>query len=84
LRSFIFLLSIGFLCSFCNELWVVEDGRIDVRHSDAHGFEEDFAVFRNETLAGVQGRSVARSAKMTLAKKAQKQHSVPKTGGFIG
>ncbi len=55
-----------------------------MRHSDAHGFEEDFAVFRNETLAGVQGRSAARSAKMTLAKKAQKQHSAPKTGGFIG
>jgi hypothetical protein len=74
----------GFLCSFCNELWVVEDGRVDVRHSDANGFEENFAIFRSETLAGVQDRSAARSAKMAMAKKALQQRTAPKTGGFIG
>ena len=75
---------IGFLCAFCNELWVVEKGRVDVRHSDTTGFEENFAVFRSETLSGAQGRSAARSTKTAMAKQATRQRTAPKTGGFIG
>jgi len=74
--------NLGFLCGFCNELWVVENGRVEVRHGDE--FEEIFAIFKGETLSEAQGRSSVRNIKSAMAKQATKQRTTPKTGGFIG
>jgi len=59
-----------FLTAFCNELWVVDGGKVLVEHSDEQSFAENFAKFRSETVAGTQGRRGQAQAKAAMSKQA--------------
>jgi ATPase subunit of ABC transporter with duplicated ATPase domains len=61
----------SFLSGFCKELWVVEDGKVEVRHSES--FEELFLEYKSEAIAGASSRRNIRMAKAKLAKKASHQ-----------
>lgn len=61
----------SFLSGFCKELWVVEDGKVEVRHSES--FEELFLEYKSEAIAGASARRNIRTAKAKLAKKASHQ-----------
>ena len=61
----------SFLSGFCKELWVVEDGKVEVRHSES--FEELFLEYKSEAIAGASSRRNIRTAKAKLAKKASHQ-----------
>ena len=63
----------SFLSGFCKELWVVEDGKVEVRHSD--NFEELFLEYKSEAIAGASSRRNIRTAKAKLAKKASHQRA---------
>jgi ATP-binding cassette subfamily F protein 3 len=65
----------GFLSGFCKELWVVEGGSVDVRHSDTESFDHMFSQYRNEALTSMSARNHQRHARATLAKRAQQQRS---------
>lgn len=61
----------SFLSGFCKELWVVEDGKVEVRHSES--FEELFLEYKSEAIAGASSRRNIRTKKAKLAKKASHQ-----------
>jgi len=72
----------SFLSGFCKELWVIEDGKIDIRHSDTQTFDELFDGYRSEIM--INSRSGKRQMKAAMAKQATKQKAGATTGtGFI-
>lgn len=74
----------GFLSTFCNELWKVEGGEVDVRHSDTQSFDEIFMQYQTEVL-GANNRSNVREAKSRMAKIATKQKAgAAESSGFVG
>lgn len=64
----------AFLSGFCNELWVVEDGKLEINHSDTESFDELFSKYRNHILSGssASARMEQRKAKATMAMQAKK------------
>jgi ATPase subunit of ABC transporter with duplicated ATPase domains len=74
----------AFLSGFCKDLWVVESGRVDVRHSDTDTFDEMFSKYRTEAMVGASFRSSKRKEKANMAKLAKNQRSgVKQSAGFI-
>jgi ATP-binding cassette subfamily F protein 3 len=69
----------AFLRGFCQELWVLEDGRITVKHSETATFDEMFAKYRQDILGGKGGGTSTlldqRQQKAVLAKKASAQRA---------
>ncbi len=65
----------GFLNGFCKELWVVENGKLDVRYSDTESFDEMFSKYRNDILSTFGSRYQRRKDKATMAKKAKQQRT---------
>lgn len=65
----------GFLSGFCNELWVLENGRVTVSHDDTESFDELFSNYRNHVMSSTEasGRQNARQTKAKMARKAAKQ-----------
>jgi ABC-type glutathione transport system ATPase component len=62
----------GFLAGFCNELWVLDKGKLSIRHSTESSFDEVFSEYRASTLQS--GKVFAnRLHKADLAKRASKQ-----------
>ena len=59
-----------FLCGFCNELWVVDSGKVRVQHSDTNSFEDNFARYRNGTLDAAAARGNARQVKAAMSRRA--------------
>lgn len=72
----------AFLSGFCNQLWVLEDGGIQVKHDHAESFDELFAGYRNHSLSSsaATGRKEARRLKSGLAHRATKQSAGAKVG----
>ena len=70
----------SFLSGFCNELWVVDNGRVDVRHDDS--FSDMFAQYKLEAAAGAANRRSTRTAKARMARKANQQRigGIERTG----
>ena len=64
----------SFLSGFCKELWILEEGRLDVNYSDTATFDEVFSEFRAAT---VQSGSLARKrqTQAILSKKATAQRA---------
>jgi ABC-type sulfate/molybdate transport systems ATPase subunit len=64
----------SFLSGFCQELWVLENGRVTVNHSDTTTFDEVFSVYRSTAL---QSTSMAsrRQTNVILSKKAAQQRA---------
>ena len=74
----------AFLSGFCKDLWVVESGRVDVRHSDTDTFDEMFSKYRTEAMVGASFRSSKRKEKANMAKLAKNQRSaVKQSAGFM-
>jgi len=74
----------AFLSGFCGELWIVENGRVDARHSDTDSFDEMFSTYRMKAMMGASSRSSKRQQKASMAKRAQLQRSGAKQNtGFI-
>lgn len=67
----------AFLSGFCNELWAVEDGKVEISHSDTESFDELFSNYRSHMLSGssANARSEQRKAKATMAQRAKKHTS---------
>lgn len=66
----------SFLSGFCNELWVVEGGKVAVTHSDTETFDEIFSSYRSTVLGGgKKSLSQRRRQKAEMAKQATKQRS---------
>jgi ABC-type sulfate/molybdate transport systems ATPase subunit len=68
----------AFLSGFCEELWVLDGGDVDVKHSDTANFDELlFSQYRNSILSasGVTSRTHARRVKANMAKRATKQRA---------
>lgn len=65
----------AFLSGFCNELWVVEDGKLEISHSDTESFDDLFSDYRSHILSGTSAnaRSEQRKAKASMAQRAKKQ-----------
>lgn len=77
----------GFLSGFCNTLWVLEDGRVDVIHNDTDSFDELFSQYKSHVMSGsaAASRSHERRAKADMAKRATKQSAgTLKTATFVG
>jgi ABC-type sulfate/molybdate transport systems ATPase subunit len=73
----------SFLCGFCKELWVVNDGKVEVRHDDS--FSDMFAQYKSEAVAGAADRRSARTVKARMARKANQQRvGGTERSGFIG
>jgi ATPase subunit of ABC transporter with duplicated ATPase domains len=71
----------GFLCGFCNELWVVENKKVNVKYSDSSSFTDNFSLYKS---TAIQNRSSTRQTKANIAKRATVQRSgLKQTGGFI-
>jgi ATP-binding cassette, subfamily F, member 3 len=67
----------SFLSGFCNELWVLDDGRIAVTHSDTKSFDDMFSQYRSSISqkgGGVNFADIRRN-KGKLAKRATKQRA---------
>ncbi|CAJ1960106.1 unnamed protein product [Cylindrotheca closterium] len=66
----------AFLSGFCNELWVVEDGKLEINHSDTESFDDLFSNYRSHILSGssASARMQQRKVRATMARQA-KQHS---------
>ena len=61
----------GFLSSFCKELWVLENGHVDVSHNDTESFDDMFSKYRSHILSSsATTRAKNRQLTATLAKKA--------------
>jgi ATP-binding cassette subfamily F protein 3 len=61
----------GFLSTFCKELWVLENGHIDVSHDDTESFDDLFSKYRNHIMAtSATTRQNNRQLTLALAKKA--------------
>lgn len=69
-----------FLSGFCKELWVVEDGIVEVRHNGGESFEALFAEYRNDLLTGSENRTAKRQAKAIMARKARQLRTGAKQG----
>jgi ATPase subunit of ABC transporter with duplicated ATPase domains len=65
----------GFLSGFCKELWVVEDGLLEISHDDTESFDELFSNYRSHILSGSSARvrTQQRQAKAGMARRAAKQ-----------
>lgn len=73
-----------FLSGFCRELWVVENGGVDVRHQDGGSFDALFSAYRKGASADLEGRRNKRQQKTALAKMATQLRTGAKQGtGFI-
>lgn len=65
-----------FLSGFCQELWVLDGGKIVVRHAGTESFDEMFAAYQSEALSGTgSSRASHRQHKATLAKRAKQQRA---------
>jgi ATP-binding cassette subfamily F protein 3 len=64
----------AFLSGFCNELWVVEDGKLEINHSDTESFDDLFSNYRSHILSGssANARMQQRKAKAAMARQAKK------------
>lgn len=67
----------AFLRGFCKELWVLEGGKLDIRHSETATFDEMFSHYRQDILgvSGSKSLSGRRKEKTVLAKKATAQRA---------
>jgi len=66
----------SFLSGFCSELWVLEDGKVSVNHSDTESFDELFSDYRTVATGKSSGQlSAKRREQVTMAKKATKQQA---------
>jgi len=66
----------AFLSGFCKELWVLEDGRVTVNHSETESFDEMFSQYRRSILQkGGTTLSDQHRQKARLAKRATKQRA---------
>ena len=68
----------AFLSVFCKELWVLENGRLAVNHSDTQSFDEIFSEYRSHILSsavGAASRLEQRRTKADMAKRATKQRA---------
>jgi ATPase subunit of ABC transporter with duplicated ATPase domains len=65
----------AFLSGFCKDLWVVENGRVDVRHSDTDTFNEMFSKYRMAAMRGAGSRNSKRQQKAIMSKLAKSQMS---------
>jgi ATP-binding cassette subfamily F protein 3 len=81
----------GFLSGFCNTLWVLEDGRLDVLHNDTDTFDALFSQYRSHVMTTKSGagataaRSSERKAKADMVKRATRQSTgTAKAATFIG
>jgi len=66
----------GFLSGFCNQLWALENGKLEISQNDTESFDELFSRYRNDVLssrAGASARQQERQTKTGLAKRAAKQ-----------
>jgi len=65
----------GFLSGFCRELWVLEDGQVNVSHDDTATFDELFSDYRSHILSSsaASNRLHERRVKTDTAKRATKQ-----------
>ncbi|KAL7462764.1 hypothetical protein ACHAXS_003142 [Conticribra weissflogii] len=66
----------GFLSGFCNELWALDNAKLDVSQSDAESFDDLFSRYRNDVLSsrvGASARQQERHVKTSMAKRAAKQ-----------
>jgi ATP-binding cassette subfamily F protein 3 len=61
----------AFLSGFCNELWILEDGKVTVNHSDTETFDGIFFSYRNSVLNSGPSLSSYRHQKAKLAKRAR-------------
>ena len=61
----------GFLSGFCQELWVLEDGKITVNHGDS--FDELFTDYRSASTDN--GLSTRRQEQTNMAKRAANQRA---------
>jgi ATPase subunit of ABC transporter with duplicated ATPase domains len=69
----------AFLAEFCNELWVLDKGRLTVKHSTESSFDDIFSEYKASALQ--TGRVFAnRQQKVDLAKRASKQTTGRKYG----
>lgn len=62
----------GFLAGFCNELWVLGDGKLTVKHSTESSFDEIFSEYKSSILQSADV-SMRRQQKAGMAKRASKQ-----------
>mmetsp|Transcript_25081 Transcript_25081/g.61771 ORF Transcript_25081/g.61771 Transcript_25081/m.61771 type:complete len:267 (+) Transcript_25081:1700-2500(+) len=64
----------AFLSGFCDELWAVEDGKLEISHSDTESFDDLFSNYRSHILSGssASARTQQRKAKATMARQAKK------------
>ena len=62
----------GFLAGFCNELWILDKGKIAIKHAAESSFDDLFSEYRASAL---QSDKVFanRSQKADLAKRASRQ-----------
>ena len=74
----------GFLCGFCKELWVVDNGSVEIRHQDGGSFDTLFSAYHKDALIGLEDRRNKRQHNTTLAKTAAQLRMGAKKGtGFI-
>lgn len=72
----------GFLSTFCNELWVLENGQVEVNHNDTKSFDDLFSRYRNHILStsATTNRQNTRKQTATLARKATAQAAGTRKG----
>jgi len=74
----------NFLSGFCQDLWIVEDGKVDVRRHESESFDAIFMEYRREALVGSADRARNKQSKAGLARKATLQRAGTVHGaGFI-
>lgn len=63
----------GFLSGFCKELWVLENGHVDVSYDDTESFDDLFSRYRNHILSSTATttRQHNRQQRATMAKTAK-------------
>lgn len=73
----------SFLCGFCKELWVVDEGKVEIRHDDS--FADMFMQYKSDAVTGAADRRSTRAAKARMARKANQQRAGrTERSGFIG
>lgn len=65
----------SFLSGFCKELWVLDNQRITVTHSDTETFDEIFSDYRSSVAQGSSQLRSQRQGKADRAKQAAQQRS---------
>ena len=65
----------GFLSGFCQELWVLQEGRIAVNHSDTSTFDELFSDYRSAATCSSSKLETRRQQNVNMAKRAEVQRA---------